>query len=71
MIINALAVCYDGWMKGFTKRDYLVAAAIIIGVLGAWCLIILALFHLFLAGFAAVAWIILIILTFAALKRKK
>lgn len=33
-------------MKGFTKKDYFVAAGIILGVLAAWFLLMATLFHL-------------------------
>ena len=55
----------------FTKRDIVVAILIIIGVLSAWFILVIALFHLVIAGFAALAWMVLVFLTFWALKRKK
>lgn len=55
----------------FSNRDKLVIAAVIIGVVGTWFVLAYALLRLAMAGYIVLAWLVLVSLTFWALKRKK
>jgi len=54
-----------------SKRDILVILLVIVGVVGSWFVLVYALLHLVIAGFIVPAWIILVAITFWALRRRK
>ena len=58
-------------MKKLSVRDIIVIVLIICSVLGAWFVLFAVLLKLAIKGYAFYAWLILLALTFLALKLKR